>query len=64
MNKKEVLSLLDNVIAQNRQALDEAERPIDYLKINVKTNVYSEVRNFIAENLEDVKESKKETPKA
>ena len=57
MKKAEILSLLDNVIANCDKEKATTETPMNYLKLDIRRSVYVEVREFLNEKLADEKDT-------
>ena len=59
MNKTELLATLDKVIADIDNAMNTTDKAFDYVKLDVRKRTFVEVKDFIANELDDVKATKK-----
>ena len=58
MNKNELIVSLDNAINNCVAALDNAEKPLDYVKLSERKKAFEDIKNFIAQNLDEAKSAK------
>lgn len=61
MNKNELIEALDSVITNLDNSINSTESAMIYLKLDIKKKAFEEVRNFIAEQLEESNTSQKAT---
>ena len=59
MTKAEIIKAIDDVIVSINNNLDNTESAMAYLKLDVKRKAFEEVKDFIANNLDEPKTEKK-----
>ena len=59
MTKAELLSTLDKVIADIDNVMNTTDKAFDYVKLDVRKRTFVEVKDFIANELDEPKATKK-----
>lgn len=59
MTKAEIIKAIDDVIVSIDHNIDNTESAMVYLKLDIKKRAFEEVKNFIADNLDEPKTEKK-----
>ena len=59
MTKAELVKTLENVIANIENEMNATEKAFDYVKLDVRKRTFVEVKDFIANELDDAKATKK-----
>ncbi len=59
MTKAELVKTLENVIASITNEMNVTEKAFDYVKLDVRKKTFEEVKDFIANELDEPKTAKK-----
>ena len=59
MTKAELVKTLENVIVNIENEMNATEKAFDYVKLDVRKKTFEEVKEFITNELDDVKTTKK-----